>query len=191
MNRLSNVELMLLQLIAECGQASGYDLNKLIGRRGYREWANIGTTSVYVGLKKLQDKGLIESAAPAAEKSGKGPAPSRYAMTEAGQDALRREMIACLSATRERDPRFDLGLVALPLVDKDEAVAALRKRLEFLESASRQIRHKYEAQGGARLPLHVGALFLHPIALIERELAFVADLIDALLEETSEQSDRH
>lgn len=191
MSRLSNVEFMLLQLIAECGQASGYDLNKLIGRRGYREWANIGTTSVYAGLKKLQDKGLIDSAAHAVEKSGKGPAPSRFVMTEAGRSALRSEIIVGLSSSRERDPRFDLGLAALPFVDKGEAVEALRERLEFLKTTSQQIRHKYESQGGARLPLHVGALFLHPIALIERELTFVTDIIDALLEETNEYGDRH
>ncbi|MCC3373763.1 PadR family transcriptional regulator [Cohnella sp. REN36] len=185
MDQLSNVEFMLLQMIAERNQASGYDIHKLIDQRGYREWANIGTTSIYTGLKKLNDKGLIKSA-DSGEKSGKGPMPTRFAMTEAGMIALRNEIIASLSSSRERDNRFDLGLAALPFVEKAEAIEALRKRLDFLGGALKNIRQKYESQGGDRLPLYVRALFLHPMNLIESEQAYVANLINELLEEMKE-----
>jgi len=190
MNQLSNVEFMLLQIIAECTQASGYDINKLIDQRGYREWANIGTTSVYIGLKKLVDKGLIRSEG-SGEKLGKGPAPVRFAVTEAGTVTLRDEVIASLSSSRERDIRFDLGLAALPFVEKDEALEALRQRLDFLGEALRNVRRKYESQGGVRLPLHVRALFHHPMKLIENEQAYVAHFIDELSEEMQEHVEHH
>lgn len=182
MNPLSNVELMLLQIIAECRQASGYDINKFIEQRGYREWANIGTTSIYSGLKKLNEKGLIKSEAYG-EKAGKGPMPTRFVMTKAGTAALKNEILACLSTTRERDHRFDLGLAALPFVEKEEAINALRERVDFLGHVQNKIRLKYESQGGERLPLHVRALFLHPMTLIESEQAFVTDLIMQLSKE--------
>lgn len=51
MNQLSNVEMVLLQIIAELNQMSGYEINKRIEQRGYREWAKIGTTSIYVGFQ--------------------------------------------------------------------------------------------------------------------------------------------
>ncbi|GKS14292.1 hypothetical protein YDYSY3_52920 [Paenibacillus chitinolyticus] len=185
MNQLSNVEFMLLQIIAECNQASGYEVNKLIDQRGYREWANIGTTSIYAGLKKLNGKGLIEYE-KSGEKSGKGPMPVRFAMTEGGMTTLRNEIIASLSSSRECDNRFDLGLAALAFVKKGEAIEALRKRLDFLGETHKKIRQKYESQGGARLPLYVRALFLHPMSLIESEQAFVANIINELMEETKE-----
>jgi len=183
MHPISNVEFMLLQMIAECRQTSGYEIKKLVDRRGYREWANIGTTSIYGGLKKLSDKGWI---APEESdgKSGKGPMPTRFSLTEAGMAKLKKEILDSLSSTRERDNRFDLGLAALPFIGKDEAVAALRQRLDFLRGASNRAKQKYESQGGVRLPLNVRALFLHPISLIESEAAFVASLIHELLEET-------
>ncbi|MFF0830168.1 PadR family transcriptional regulator [Brevibacillus sp. NPDC003359] len=182
MNQLSNVEFMLLQIIAECNQVSGYDINKLIDQRGYREWANIGTTSIYTGLKKLNDKGLIESE-DSSEKSGKGPMPIRFIMMEAGMDLLRNQIIVSLSSSRERDPRFDLGLAALPFIKKGEAIEALRQRLDFLKETSKQIGRKSESQGGVQLPLHVRALFLHAMSLIECERSFVVHLINELLEE--------
>lgn len=185
MQILSNVEFMLLQIIAEYRQASGYDIKKLVDQRGYREWTNIGTTSIYAGLKKLSDKGWIASL-EADEKSGKGPLPTRFSLTEAGMLKLRNEILDSLSSARERDNRFDLGLAALPFIGKEEAITALQKRLDFLGQASIQIRQKYESQGGVNLPLNVRALFLHPISLIESEQGFVASLINELLEETRE-----
>lgn len=183
MHDLSNVEFMLLQIIAEYHQASGYDIKKLVDQRGYREWTNIGTTSIYAGLKKLSDKGWIASL-ESDEKSGKGPTPTRFALTEEGMLKLRNEIFDSLSSSRERDNRFDLGLAALPFIGKEESILALQKRLDFLGQASVKIRQKYDSQGGARLPLNVRALFLHPIKLIESEQAFVVSLIKELLEET-------
>jgi len=184
MTTLSNVEFMLLQMIAELRHASGYEIMKLVDQRGYREWANIGTTSIYAGLKKLSDKGLID-AETSDDKAGKGPAPTRYTLAEAGVRALRNEILDSLSSTRERDNRFDLGLAALPHIGIEEAIQALRKRIDFLGQTSMNIGRKFESQGGAGMPLNARAMFLHPIRLIESELAFVADLIHEMLEETS------
>lgn len=190
MRSISNVEFMLLQIIAECSQASGYEIKKLVDQRGYREWAKIGTTSIYTGLKKLSNKGLIVSER-SDEKSGKGPVPTRFTLTKAGLSKLRNEILDSLSKTRERDNRFDLALAALPLIDKDDAIVALQKRLDFLEKTSIKTRQKYESQGGIRLPLNVKALFLHPIHLINSEKAFISNLINELFEETEKNDENY
>ncbi|MCL6603535.1 MAG: helix-turn-helix transcriptional regulator [Paenibacillus sp.] len=187
MTRLSNVEFMLLQMIAESKLVSGYQINKLVELRGYRQWANISSTSIYAGLQKLKDKSLIRSE-DSGQKSGKGPSPSSYVMMEAGIEALRNEVTLSLSSTRERDIRFDLGLAALPFIEKHEAIAALHLRQDFLEKTLRNIEQKYESQGGKQLPLHVRALFLHPISLIENEKTFVANLISELTRELEEHA---
>ncbi|GAA4872507.1 hypothetical protein GCM10023310_60190 [Paenibacillus vulneris] len=182
---LSNVEFILLQLVAECRHVSGYDIMKMVNHRGYREWANIGTTSIYTGLKKLSTKGWIVSDGPDS-KFGKGPVPTQFALTESGMNRLKNEIVDSLSSSRERDIRFDLGLAALPLIGKDEAIAALRARLDFLRAAETKIRQKYEAQGCDHLPLNVRALFLHPIILIDSERKFVSNLINELMGESGE-----
>ena len=49
---LSNVELMLLEIISQAKEISGYRIGKLVEERQYRVWADIGTTSIYTGLEK-------------------------------------------------------------------------------------------------------------------------------------------
>ncbi|USB33137.1 helix-turn-helix transcriptional regulator [Paenibacillus sp. YPG26] len=179
MSKLTTVELVLLQIIAETERLSGYEINKLIDQRGYRAWTKIGTTSIYTGLQKLNEKRLIRSE-DLGGKMGKGPLPVKFTITEDGRQIMQGEVMDCLSSTRERDIRFDLGLAALPFIPKEKAKEALRERHHFLSNTSLQLEEKYEAQGGQGLPLHVRVLFLHPLSLIEKELQFIDHVIHEL-----------
>lgn len=176
---LSNVELALLQLISENNELSGYKINKLIEERGYREWADISETSVYVGLEKLFKKDLVEYYLPA-NKKGKGPLPKRFTLTAKGKKIFKAEVIEALSSSRERDSRFDLAIASIPFLTTAEAIAALENRKEFLESEANRITVKLESQGGNNLPFHVKALFRHPLVLIKSELDFVDEIINSI-----------
>src|SRR3990172_10756332 len=60
MAQIANTEFLLLQIIALQGDISGYEINKLVDKRGYRVWSDIGITSIYVGLDKLSAKKLVK-----------------------------------------------------------------------------------------------------------------------------------
>lgn len=177
--QLSNVELVLLQLIYENRELSGYGINKFIEERGYREWADIGETSIYSGLEKLNKKGLVEFYIHA-DKQGKGPAPKKFKLTTNGENTLKDEVLDALSSTRERDRRFDIALAAIPFVDPSEALSALEKRKLFLANERQRITKKFSKQSGFALPGHVQLLFKHPSVLIEAELSFIDEIINKL-----------
>ena len=176
---LSNVEIVLLELISEETELSGYEIKKLVEARGYHKWADIGTTSIYVGLDKLRKKGLVTAYFDTAKK-GKGPIPKRFRINALGTTRLQEAVIDILACSRERDRRFDLGLAGLPLIKVEEAIAALTRRLVLLQAAAQEIEAKYRADGGRRLPFHVRWLFRHPLFLIEHEQTFSRSLIDGL-----------
>ncbi|MCP4218020.1 MAG: PadR family transcriptional regulator [bacterium] len=173
---LTNVEFSLAELIAESGEISGYDINKLIEERGYRQWADIGTTSVYLGLEKLKKKKLVRSFLDT-RKKGKGPPPRKYALNESGHEVLKENVLEALSNRRERDRRFDLGIAGLPFVRAREASGALKKRRIMLTETAEKIKEKFQKDGGENLPLHVRALFNHPLFLIRHELEFLDSLL--------------
>jgi DNA-binding PadR family transcriptional regulator len=179
MKELSNVEFVLLQLLSEKKELSGYEINHLIIERGYREWSDIGTTSIYIGLKKLQKRKLVDSFIDI-KKEGKGPLPKKFNLTKEGVVRLEQEIIKALSFTRESDQRFDIGIASIPVLKKENVTKALMNRKNFLKEQIKRINEKYFSQGGERLPFHIKALFIHPQMLTKSELKFIDYLIDEI-----------
>jgi DNA-binding PadR family transcriptional regulator len=176
MRKLSNVEMVLLQIIAEKDGISGYGINHMVKERGYREWADIGMTSIYVGLKKLEDKKLVKFKVHTA-KIGKGPIPKIYFHTEKGKEVLSAEVLSILSESRERERVFDLGVAGIPFVAHQKVKEALLQRKKFLNEHLDRIHSKFREDGGHQLPVHVRYLFKHPLFLIGNELKFIEELM--------------
>ena len=66
---LTTAELTVLGLIIERPR-HGYDLEQVIARRGIRQWSDVGFSSIYYLLAKLDRRGLVHvPEAPAAPKS--------------------------------------------------------------------------------------------------------------------------
>lgn len=177
--KLTNAEFMILQLICERKEVSGYEIVHLVKERGYKEWADIGTASIYVSLNKLNTKRLVKAHLDTA-KQGKGPMPKKFAITDEGQKILRQEIISALSSSRERDYRFDLALAAISLVTAKEVVDALEQRKNFLAEIGERIKTIFDYQGGGDLPLNLQALFRHPASYIKCEIDFLDVLIKEL-----------
>jgi DNA-binding PadR family transcriptional regulator len=177
--RLTTVEFIILQITFERKVVSGYEIDQWIKEWGYREWADIGTTSIYTGLAKLGKKWLVSSYLDTA-KYGRGPLPRKFLITDAGRKVLKQEILAALSSTRERDYRFDLAFAAIPAVATEEVVAALEQRKTFLREVAERVNRLFEEQGGQALPFNLQALFKHPLLYIQSEIAFVDRLIQEL-----------
>ncbi|MBN1315338.1 MAG: helix-turn-helix transcriptional regulator, partial [Anaerolineales bacterium] len=67
---MTNAELAILSLIAE-QPLHGYEIEQIIKKRGMRNWTEIGFSSIYYLLRKLEREGLISSRL---ENVGRGPA---------------------------------------------------------------------------------------------------------------------
>ena len=133
---LTNVEMALLQLIGEKGIVSGYELNKLIKERGYRNWAGIGKTSIYNTLRRLEKKQFIKTAVYP-KKAGKGPVPKKHSMTRTGFRALRKETLTALSGGSRGGNAFELALASIPAAGFKASSAALNQGDGFKEISGR------------------------------------------------------
>ena len=56
---LSDADIVVLSLLAE-QPLHGYDLDRVIEQRGYRQWTSLAFSSVYYVLKRLAERGLVE-----------------------------------------------------------------------------------------------------------------------------------
>lgn len=182
MFHVSHVEFILLSLIHEHGKITGYKVNRLITERGYREWADIGTTSVYNGLKKLKEKTYVASATDRYKK-GKGPKGVNYSTTPEGLELLKKEVREGLATGRGRGGQFMLAVSALPVISQEDIIEALTQRITNLRQDFERVQQKYERQK-AYLPFHGELLFQYSLFAIEREIEFTKEMVSEVKNET-------
>jgi DNA-binding PadR family transcriptional regulator len=168
----TNAEIAILSLIAERPR-HGYEIEQVIEGRGMRDWTEVGFSSIYYLLKKLEGAGLVE--ARLENPSGRGPARKVYHITQAGREIWQVETLRALSEPQNCYPLIQLGLANLPGVTKEEGVTALRIYCARLAERGEYVRTRREAQ--RPLPGHVEAMFDLSLTMIETEIEWVSDFI--------------
>jgi len=175
---MTNAELAVLSLIAEQPR-HGYEIEHVIEERGMRDWTEVGFSSIYYLLKKLEKAGLIEGRIEQA--AGRGPARKVYHITPAGQAAWQDATLDALSVPRRCYTPFQLGLANLPGISHDGALSALGQYRDGLAERREYVRARW-ARGDGQFPVYVDAMFDLSLTMIEAELKWVEGFIEQLEE---------
>ncbi len=171
---MTHAELAILSLIGEQPR-HGYEIEQVIEERGMREWTEVGFSSIYYLLKKLERDALVESSLEEAER---GPARKVYTLTPAGREALQVGLLEALSTPHHCYPPIQLGLSNLPGLPPAQVLAALGEYHATLAKRRAAVEAKWNAQ--RPLPSFVDAVFDYSLTMIQAELAWVERLIEQL-----------
>jgi DNA-binding PadR family transcriptional regulator len=172
---VTNAELAILSLINEKAR-HGYEIESLIEERGMREWTEIGFSSIYYILKKLEGKNWLQG--KLVRQAGPGRSRVVYHISTAGRNALRASTLEALSVPHRSTSTMQLGLANLPAVSKDEALAALRQQSDGLSEHRERIQGRWDSQ--QPLPFFVDAMFDLSLRKITTELDWLDGFIDQL-----------
>ena len=171
---MTGSELALLGLLSE-GPRHAYDLEHLIEARQMRSWTEIGFSSIYAVLKRLERQKFVRSRR---EPSPHGPARRVYRMTSAGQTALRLAVELALAVPGPTPPPLLLGLAYLPAVSRSRALAALTRY--HLALTTRQVELDRRRRQAQPLPDFVDAMFAYSLEMVGAERQAVARLVRKL-----------
>lgn len=172
---MTNAELAVLSLLSEKPR-HGYDIEAQIEDRGMRDWTDIGFSSIYAILKKLEKKGWVE--AEYARSVGQGAPRKVYRITTSGRQAQLSAVIEALSMPSRPNSSLLLGLANLPVISKDQALEALGQYGMALEARLGQLLMRADEQ--QPLPDFVEAMFDYSTAMIATELAWLNEYIQKL-----------
>jgi DNA-binding PadR family transcriptional regulator len=175
---MTNAELAILSLIVEAPR-HGYELDQVIEERGMRNWTEVGFSSIYYLLKKMEDKELITSHMEQIE--GRGPARKVYLPTEKGKSACREATIRALETPHRCFPPILLGISNLESLSISEAMGALFRHLEGLEERLDELEERWMRQ--QPLPPVVEALFDYSTAEIKARMEWIETYMNRLKEE--------
>jgi DNA-binding PadR family transcriptional regulator len=120
----------------------GYTIEKIIEERGMRHWTDIGFSSIYYVLKRLESRNLIESFC---KQQDNKPSRKVYTITKEGEHQMKAKVISLLSQNQRIHSPFDLGVAHLQLLSTSETIACLNERIQALETAIAHIKaHRFQ-----------------------------------------------
>lgn len=161
---LTHAELAVLSLVAEAPR-HGYQIEQVIQERGMREWADLGFSSIYYLLRRLERGRLVRSERIA---SPEGPARRVYRTTAAGGAALRQAVRRAFTHPTLGDSPVQLALANLPVLSPAGARSALRRyRDRLVERRAFLLQRRRDLP---RMPEHVAAMFTRSLALLRAEI---------------------
>lgn len=166
---MTDAELAILSIVAE-GPIHGYNIQTVITRRGLRVWTNIGVSSMYYVLEKLERQGLVESTAGSPTD---GASRREYRITPAGSGVLQTAVADLLSTPRGGSNSFELGLANLHVLRPSQIRSALTAYRQGLLSLLAQSRERWQQLKEHRAPFNVDAMFEHQVASLEAELTWI------------------
>jgi DNA-binding PadR family transcriptional regulator len=140
---LTDAELAVMSLVVERPRHA-YEIEQVIAERGMRDWTDVGFSSIYYLLGKMEKAGLV--AGHDDGLAARGPARRVFAPTAAGFSAWTEASLEALRTPQAKMP-FLLGLSSLPGLPEDRAVEAVRDCLRALDERLREVREK-RAQAG-------------------------------------------
>jgi len=173
---MTNPELAILSLIVEKPR-HGYEIEQVIEEREMRNWTEIGFSSIYYILNKLEKEGLISSRTAPAE--GRGPARKVYQVTEEGFTHWQAASLETLANHKIPASPFQLGLANLPALPQEAVIEALKSYLEQLLETKQHVMKRREMLGNTP-PFHVDAMFEISGRMIDAELGWLEEFIHDL-----------
>ncbi|MEO3811186.1 PadR family transcriptional regulator [Sphaerisporangium sp. B11E5] len=164
---LTPAELIILGLVIERPQ-HGYDLEQVIERRGIRQWTEIGFSSIYYLLAKLEKRGFLHApGARAAPKSRRV-----FHATASGRQVAARGALAFIRELRPVPHLLLVGVSNLSLLPEREYARALRDRLAQVDARIAAIKAAESAQAPLALPAR--EVFSYSLSLLEAERSWLA-----------------
>lgn len=132
---ISLTEQLILGILAE-GPQHGYHIEQIIKERDMRKWTDVGFSSIYYTLDKLEKKRLTVSTV------SKGKEKKDYRITQEGRETLKAATQKLISERRPANAHLMTGLATSYLLNDNELCAALFKRKEILEKDLKDMQNK-------------------------------------------------
>ena len=162
----SDADIVLLSLLAEQPR-HGYDLDRVVEQRGYRQWTSLAFSSVYYLLKRLSERGLLEP------DEGSQGRRTVFRVTEAGCRELRQAAGERVLAPAPPSAGVLPALNAYSRLDDPALAALLARRAEALLGRLDELR-ALRAQVDEE---HALAIFDYEILRQEADLAWTRSLL--------------
>ncbi len=166
---MSVTRMLILGLVRWLEPVHGYQVRRELISWNVEEWASMAPGSIYHGLRKMTEEGLLDEVGT--EREAGRPARTMYRTTRFGQEEFHRLLRKYWWELHQPTDPFLAALSFLPALPRREAVLALRNRIGVLRGHVDQA--VTEMQGWTHeKPVHVSWLGELMVDRVKVEIAW-------------------
>lgn len=173
---LSKISTLILGVLYE-KERNPYEITKMLKELKLRKWFNVADSTVYATINNLRKQGLIEGTST---KEGRFPEKTVYSITAEGEFELHNTISSYLEKNDPDGSKFDIAILLLHHLSKDEVLQKLKIKLESLESSTYEIKSQILNLERDRTVAFTGLLMLkHRLFMAETEIRTIKEIIRA------------
>jgi DNA-binding PadR family transcriptional regulator len=121
---------VLASIALRKGSISGKEIDGILNLQGTRNWADIGSSSVYNCLNRLEQYGYLRGE----QTTKEGHGMKIYSATQEGLTVLEKELVHRLSTHKKTINELDIGVANLPLLKKEEVLKSLKAYMQTMDN---------------------------------------------------------
>jgi DNA-binding PadR family transcriptional regulator len=175
---LSKLAALILGILAE-QERNPYEITKMLEELNTRKWLPVADSTIYATINILKKKGFIEGRH---ERNGNLPEKTIYNITTIGDAELKDSITGFLEDDASMAAEFDIGILLMHNLSKNEILQKLKKKLERIESNTFTIRKQVFAleMDPGKIAFTSLAMMKHRLHLLEAESKTIRELIKEL-----------
>lgn len=171
---ISKFSTLILGTLAE-SKKNPYEITKMLEALELRKWFSIADSTVYATVNSLSKKGLITGEKI---KESNFPAKTVYSITAEGEFELHQSISNYFEKSDPTTSEFDIAILFMHNLGKEELLKIFKSKLESLESASYMIKRRLVNLENKRDKQTTGIILLkHRMYFIEAESKTIKELV--------------
>jgi DNA-binding PadR family transcriptional regulator len=170
---VSKINTLLLGLIAQ-KPLNPYEIEKILNKSNIRDWFPISKSSVYAGIRTLNESGLI---AGEVRKDSNMPEKTIYSLTEKGSNEL-KETVEQFLASLDLDPvQFSIGSFFMGRLDKAVVINILNNKIKGMDQETFKLKKQLDESS---LSYVDQAMIRHRIYLMFTEAKTIREMLEKI-----------
>jgi PadR family transcriptional regulator PadR len=171
---MTQIEVILLSLLYD-KDYYGYELEAVIQQRNMRGWTNIGFSSIYNSLSKLEKNAHIISRY---EKEHGSPKRKVYSIKDEAKIIVKEQIIKMIGEYKIDETSYYIGMFFSNLITKEELYEALINRKEKLVQEKELFIKKCNEDEPVNEKANLKLLFQRRVLFLDTEISWLEKYIN-------------
>ncbi len=173
MPKKTPLDIFVLAVLSD-GPLHGYDIIARMHREHFERWIEVGDSSIYQSLSRLEKKGYVKTSEI---RIGKNPPRTVYEINKEGERYLEDGLLELLKTPPLFPDGLNIPLFASKNLNKADLIAALEEQKRIALSRQKEIEEEQEKTKDQNSDIGMQLIYQRLLALHKAHVRWLTDAI--------------